>query len=129
MQHISETQVDQFQAVLLSSLEELRLGMTDILMRSSHTSHNLAAKQLQKISADDLLELALKIEMPSISHKISAMRNIDAALNNIQIGMYGLCADCEEEIDTKRLNSDATTQRCLNCENRYQKQKYNNYKL
>ncbi|MFT6985416.1 MAG: DnaK suppressor protein [Psychromonas sp.] len=129
MQHISETQLNQYQLLLLNSLETLRHSMTDILMRSNHTCHNLSAQQLQKISTDDLIELALKIEIPSITHKISTMKSIDAALNNIQIDMYGLCSDCEEPIEITRLNIDPTTQRCLACENRYKKQKHNEYKL
>ena len=129
MPHISETQLKQFQTVLLDSLEKLRQDMADILMRSTHTGHNSAAKQLQKISSDELPDLAIKFEIPCISHKIIAMKSIDAALNNMQIGMYGLCADCEEEIAIEQLNIDATSQRCLDCDNKYQKQKYNNYKL
>ncbi|MCG6200594.1 TraR/DksA family transcriptional regulator [Psychromonas antarctica] len=129
MQHISEAQLNQYQQSLLNSFDKLRHEMTDILMRSNHTSHNLAANKLEKLASDDLLDMAIKIEIPSISHKISAMRSIDAALNNIAIGLYGLCADCEDEIDIQRLNNEPTTQRCLTCEKLYQKQKYNDYKL
>lgn len=126
---MQEIQLNQYQRVLLTSLENLRRSMTEILMHSNHSSHNITAQRLEKLSVDDLLELASKIEIPSITHKISEMKSIDAALNNIQIGMYGLCADCEEEIETARLDVDPTTQRCLTCQNRYKKQKYNNYKL
>ena len=83
----------------------------------------------QKLSVDDLLELAVKMETPSITHKISALKSIDAALNNIQIGLYGLCADCEEQIELERLNNAPTNQRCLACQNIYEKQKHNEYKL
>jgi len=129
MQHISETQLNQYQQALLHSLDKLRHSMAEILIHSSNAGHNLTAQQLQTLSVDDLLELALKVENPSITHQISEMKNIDAALNNMQIGMYGLCADCEEEIETARLNLDPTTQRCLACQKIYEKQKYNNYKL
>lgn len=129
MQHISETQLNQYQRVLLHSLEKLRHSMTEILMHSNHSSHNITAQRLEKLCVDDLLELASKIEIPAITHKISEMKSIDAALNNMQIGMYGLCADCEEQIETARLDLDPTTQRCLACQKIYEKQKYNNYKL
>lgn len=129
MQYISETEIKEFRVQLLDSLEKTRQSISDILLRSNHTSHHLAAKQLQKVSADDLLELALKIDLPSISHKISTVKSIDAALNNMQIGMYGFCSDCEEPLTSERLHLDPTIQRCQQCESKYQKQKYNNFKL
>jgi len=129
MQHISETQLSQYQQLLLNSLEKLRHSMNDILIRSNHTGQNIAAEQLDKLSVDDFLEQARGIENVSITHKISAIKSIDAALNNMQIGMYGLCADCEEAIEIQRLNIDPATQRCSACQNRYEKQKYNDYKL
>lgn len=129
MQHISETQLSQYQQLLLNSLEKLRHSMSDILVRSNHAGQNIATEQLEQLSADDFLELAGKIDNVSITHKISAIKSIDAALNNMQIGMYGLCADCEEAIEIQRLNIDPATQRCLTCQSRYEKQKYNGYKL
>jgi RNA polymerase-binding transcription factor DksA len=47
----------------------------------------------------------------------------------MQIGIYGLCADCEKELTFEQLQHDPSRQRCLVCENKYQKQRYNNYKL
>ncbi len=129
MQHISETQLKSFQVQLSESLEKLRLGMTEILMRSSHASHKLAAKQLQKFASDELLELALKINIPSIAHKIEKMESIDAALHNIEMDMYGLCSDCENEIRIERLKIDPTIQRCLSCQEKYDKQRNNSFKL
>ena len=129
MQYISETQIKEFQTQLLNLLEKTRQSMSDILLRSNHISHNLAAKKLQKISTDDLLELALKIDLPSISHKVSKIKSIDAALNNVHIGMYGFCSDCEEPLTSNRLHEDPTIQRCSRCESKYKKQKNNNFKL
>ena len=41
--------------------------------------------------------------------------NIEAALTRIDDGDYGLCRDCEEPIHPKRLESDPTALRCIEC--------------
>ena len=129
MQEIDEFQLNIYQQKLISSLGKLRLDITEILVRSNHSSHLLVAKLIEKMSNDELVELSNKINIPSISHKISEIGEIDAALNNIQIGLYGLCSDCEEAISAEQLNAQPTTQRCIKCDVKYKKQKYNHLKL
>ena len=63
-----------------------------------------------------------------MSDKTDKIKNIDAALNNIDIGMFGLCSDCEEPIESERLHKNPAVQRCLSCESGYNKQKHNHYK-
>jgi DnaK suppressor protein len=43
------------------------------------------------------------------------LRNIEAALNRIEDGSYGLCRDCDEPINPKRLEFDPTALRCIDC--------------
>jgi DnaK suppressor protein len=40
---------------------------------------------------------------------------IEAALNRIEDGEYGACADCGEDIAPARLAADPATPRCLPC--------------
>ncbi|MEH6451533.1 MAG: TraR/DksA C4-type zinc finger protein [Psychromonas sp.] len=129
MIEIDQSQLDQYQKNLIQSLEKSRSEISEILLRSNHSSHILAAKQIQKASNDEMIELVSKLDLPSISHKVAKINEIDAALNNIQIGLYGLCSDCEEEINVERLNAQPTTHRCLDCDTKYKKQKHNHFKL
>ena len=129
MSAISEIQLTQFKTKLLDSVIQLRADISYILQNSTHTSHHLVASQLQKLCNDKFLDLLLKIELPLIAHKTDKIKNIDAALNNLDIGMFGSCSDCEEPIEAERLNENPTIQRCLSCENSYSKQKHNLYKL
>ena len=43
------------------------------------------------------------------------VRQIDAALARIDADTFGLCAQCEEEIDTQRLDFAPANPLCLNC--------------
>ncbi len=44
------------------------------------------------------------------------LRNIEAALMRIDNGDYGLCRDCDEPINPKRLEFDPTALRCIDCQ-------------
>jgi len=129
MQQIDEFQLNIYKQKLICSLGKLRLDITEILLRSNHSSHLLLAKQIEKMSCDELIEVIDKLNLPSISQKINEISEIDAALNNIQIGLYGFCSDCEEVISAEQLNAQPTTQRCIRCDSKYKKQKYNYLKL
>jgi len=46
------------------------------------------------------------------------LRNIEAALQRIDDGDYGLCRDCDAPIDPRRLEFDPTALRCIECESK-----------
>jgi DnaK suppressor protein len=48
----------------------------------------------------------------------ATLRNIEAALKRIDDGDYGLCRDCDEPINLKRLEFDPTALRCIDCESK-----------
>ncbi|WP_372880658.1 TraR/DksA C4-type zinc finger protein [Psychromonas sp.] len=129
MAPIDANKLNDFKKQLLASLEKLRNDVSEILMRSDHAGHKMAAKQIQKLSIDQLVELTSRMEISSISHKIKEIKSIDASLNDIEMGLYGFCSDCEEELDMTRLTEAPATKRCEHCEKKYQKQTYNKYKL
>lgn len=46
------------------------------------------------------------------------LRNIESALKRIDDGDFGLCRDCDEPINPKRLEFDPTALRCIECESK-----------
>jgi DnaK suppressor protein len=48
----------------------------------------------------------------------ATLRRIGAALRRIDDGDYGLCIECEEPIDPKRLDFDPTLLLCIDCASR-----------
>lgn len=54
---------------------------------------------------------------------------LDAAKCQLELGLFGLCADCEEEIESWLLQEDVTTQRCACCQARYLNQHRQELKL
>ena len=46
---------------------------------------------------------------------------IDAALKRIQSNAYGLCANCQEEMQQKRLEAVPWAKHCINCQEKAEK--------
>ncbi|QFU22269.1 TraR/DksA C4-type zinc finger protein [Shewanella eurypsychrophilus] len=49
----------------------------------------------------------------------SQLTKLDAAFCQLDIGLYGLCSDCESEIEPERLILDPVEQRCALCAESY----------
>jgi len=126
MTHIGDAQLQDLQSSLINSFEQCSQHLVDI---AKHSKTPQLATKLQNISSDELLDLAGATELLSNTLDFSKIKNIDAALTNIEIGIYGICADCEENIEIAQLKLNPAQQRCSLCDAKYKKQKYNKYKL
>ncbi|MCP4322487.1 MAG: molecular chaperone DnaK [Alteromonadales bacterium] len=129
MPPFNETQLAQFKVQLDAEQAQIRSTIETIFLNSDHASHHLAAKNLSRLSNDELIEFVLKINCTSLSKSIDKLKKLDASLVSIELGMFGFCSDCESELSETLLHKDATIQRCPDCEAKYQKQRYNNYRL
>jgi DnaK suppressor protein len=49
-------------------------------------------------------------------HETAELGDIDAALERIQAGTYGICSDCGVSIPPARLNAYPTAKRCIDCQ-------------
>ncbi|MCE2573229.1 TraR/DksA C4-type zinc finger protein [Motilimonas eburnea] len=83
----------------------------------------MAAARLLQLTNAEFIEYAVHLDMPQMKQAIANIKKIDAALCQIDLGLYGLCSDCEEPIESQLLNQDPTEQRCVRCKEKYQKRK------
>ncbi|MGX9462857.1 TraR/DksA C4-type zinc finger protein [Shewanella sp. A14] len=63
---------------------------------------------------DDLSQI--KLVGTDIFNKLM---KLDAAYCQLELGLYGLCSDCEMDIEPMRLIADPTEQRCKLCEQKF----------
>jgi DnaK suppressor protein len=43
------------------------------------------------------------------------LRRVEMALGRIESGDFGFCAQCDEDIEAKRLDADPTVPLCIKC--------------
>jgi len=51
-----------------------------------------------------------------VARDVEEIRDIDAALQRLAAGTYGVCARCEKSIHRPRLEAYPTAKRCLPCQ-------------
>ncbi len=74
----------------------------------------LDQSKVGRLSRMDAMQ-AQAMAKASEERRAALLRGIDAALRRVEDGSYGLCRDCEEPIDPRRLEFDPTVLRCVDC--------------
>ena len=74
------------------------------------------AEQVGHCEQDQLVELTSRLDLPKVEQSVARLKRIDAALCQMDLGLYGLCSDCEEPLSIEQLEQDPTLQRCPRCE-------------
>ena len=67
--------------------------------------------RLSRMDAMQVQAMALAAER----RRASERQRIDAALQRIEVGEWGYCLQCGEEIAEKRLRHDPSVPRCVGC--------------
>lgn len=86
------------------------------LQQSIDPDYKLLLKQLQNASVQCWPELMSGVYSAKLRQQKTRLEKLEAALSQIQIGMYGNCADCEAPIEKYLLDIDPARQRCKRCQ-------------
>jgi len=74
----------------------------------------LDQSKVGRLSRMDAIQ-AQAMAKASVERREAMLRDIEAALKRIDDSSYGLCQDCNEVIDPRRLEIDPTVLRCIDC--------------
>jgi DnaK suppressor protein len=106
--------------------EQLMLKQRRILVqRRAALWKTLVAQQdligTKEDSVGDRIDGAVDCEQDEVSSQLAAVESrelaaIDAALERIRDGLYGLCDDCDKPIPVVRLQALPYATRCLKCQ-------------
>lgn len=90
--------------------------------RKNELSNRIAAigKDLQKAHSADWAEQAVERENDEVLQGLAteaknSLRLVNAALQRIEEGEYGVCTACDKQINEKRLEAFPETDRCIEC--------------
>lgn len=113
-QHISETFAHQLQAMRTATLAQLREQRGGPIGRADAAAEQRASESDDWAQADAERDLAIALA----ERESAELLAIDAALQRIADGSYGLCEDCGTAITTARLHANPTALRCVDCQSR-----------
>ena len=95
--------------------------------RQRHLSREIAAvREAAETRGHEVLdqkdEAALRerteVGDAEVARDVAELREIETALRRLQEGRYGLCIDCDETIDPRRLEAEPFAVRCAACQAR-----------
>lgn len=99
-----------FKTILTTRRQELADEITEIEDRLDDPKDPDAEERSVEREEDEVLESREKQNFEEI-------QAIDAALNRIEEGSFGICAICQEDISNERLEAVPYTNVCRNCMN------------
>lgn len=72
---------------------------------------------------DAAAETQRQADVTHLARSATALSDIETALARIEAGDYGLCVDCEEPIDLRRLQAHPAALRCAQCQQKFETQR------
>ena len=104
----------------MQSVKDKLLELREKLEKVAVTSDESAAiveldqSRVGRLSRMDAMQ-AQAMAQASGQRRKKMLRDISAALKRIDEGDYGICENCDEPINPKRLEVDPTARLCIDC--------------
>ena len=118
MCELSEARLDEWHRRLESLLADARAELVALMVAARAGE---AGPDLALCDTEQLIGLGQRLLPNQSSSLITRLLHIEAALCQMELGLYGLCSDCEEPLSGAALDQDPALQRCPSCERRYLK--------
>ena len=108
----------QFRRLLLDMRRAAADAVESRLHGHGEHRHDEAGLPLHKEETDDdaAAETQRQADVTHLNRSAAALHEIDSALAKIDAGEYGLCVDCDEPIDVRRLEAHPAALRCARCQ-------------
>ena len=102
-------------AVLKGMLEERRKEIHDKLrsLRESLPAEVAEVKDAEEQSVDDFVQ---EVDFALMEMKSQTLSKIDEAIQRLEDGTYGVCAECQAEISEARLTALPFASLCRDCQ-------------
>jgi len=100
---------------------QLRREIQATLERSSDETHVRIAELARDAEDDAFSNLVVDTNLAEVDRDVAELRAIDAAMQRISAGTYGICIACDQEIPEERLNAEPTAARCIRCQEIYER--------
>ena len=118
---IDQQQAANFKTRLGNRAEQLRHEVQQTRAKSLDESPANISERARDSEDDSFADLIVDTNLAEMDRDVSELRMIDSALQRISAGTYGICVGCDQPIPTARLEAEPTAQRCVACQERYEK--------
>ncbi len=109
-------EVNHVKARLTERAGELRLDIQRELRKYDDESYAQLAQRVADIGEQAWSDLVSDLNLAEVTRDVGELRNIEAALQRLAEGKYGICIDCGDWIEERRLDANPEAVRCLECQ-------------
>ena len=111
-----ETRYEELKRALVERRREIESVVREQL--SAVREERAAADHVRAFDDGEVSDVDVQqdLELALVQMKLETLRQIDAALDRLDAGRYGRCAECGEEIAASRLKALPFAVRCLDCQ-------------
>jgi len=110
---LEQSDLEYFRDILQKMLEEAQ-QKGDLTLEDLTDSNEIFADPTDRASAESDRAFTLRIR----DRERRLIRKIQAAIQRIEDGTFGICEECGEEISIPRLKARPVTRLCINCKSR-----------
>jgi DnaK suppressor protein len=107
---MTKRELDNFKSTLTARQSELE----GVIRNRDGVTIDTSADAIDQIQHMVERELALE----TLARESTGLRDARSALRRIDLGTFGVCVDCEEDINPKRLGAVPWAARCIACQER-----------
>jgi RNA polymerase-binding transcription factor DksA len=115
-----KTFLDRSRERLLRERGALRTRIATELRASGRPEYGTLAGQVHDRGDEALADLLVDVFYAGVAHDLTEARDLDDALERVEAGKYGFCADCGLPIPESRLEAYPTTKRCRSCQEKHE---------
>ena len=118
---LTAKQLKELRSALEQRHEALRGEIREELLASDEQHFIDLAGQVHDLEEESVADLLVDLELAIIDMHIDEVRDIEAAIRRLQVGAYGVCIECDDEVEVARLRAFPTAKRCLPCQQNYER--------
>jgi len=107
--------------VLQRRRKDLEQEVKDVSGRDKDAPFRALAGEVSDAGDESVARTLIDTDHAAVSRDLGEIRAIDAALERIGSGEYGLCTACGEQIAHDRLLATPSAARCFPCQDRFEK--------
>ena len=115
MTNISKNQLDELKKIMEAELAQLVSKTQDEMDPESKPSY-IDVGGDGNAGDEAVADTIVDIDNAVIGLHLQKAIDLNAALDRIQSGVYGVCIDCGEDIGYERIAAYPTAKRCIRCQ-------------
>ena len=121
MASLNQAQISGLQRRLQQRRMELRAEIREELLAADDMRYTDLAGRVHDSGDESVADLLADLDVARIDRQVSEIRGIEAALRRVDMGVFGVCRECDGDIAFERLQSQPAAERCVACQEQHER--------